>query len=97
MKSKYSDLCLLANNNNTMSKKERKQVPLYPYIGSGPIHPSEIITKSTRFVDAPTGNQLPGPVYWGDTRPSGTPYHGGIIHPSRNIIAYHYQPGYTGW
>ncbi len=72
-----------------MSSNNRVLVPVHPHVGP-PLTSQQILASNIKYVFAPTGQELKGPVYFNDIRPDGKPYHGGVI--VGDTIAYHGIP-----
>ncbi len=64
-------------------------VPVYPFVGPTALTPQQITAPGMIYKDAITGNILSGPVSWGDKRPDGVPYHGGVLNEAKTTIAFH--------
>lgn len=75
----------MSNNNNNF-------VPVYPFVGPSALTPQQILAPGMVYKDAITGNILPGPVCWGDVRPDGVPYHGGVLNEQKTTISFHRTP-----
>lgn len=67
-------------------------VPIYPLLGGDygpPLNPVIVDTPGMVFQDAGTKKILDKPVVWGDIRPDGKPYHGGIYIKGQKKIIFH--------
>ena len=68
--------------------KMSNYVPVFPVLGKG--FDKKILNDPDLICwDGPNDTVLIGPVKWGDRRPDGKFYHGGIYYSDSNTIVYH--------